>query len=337
MLISYDPSVKGRLRVSRVYVVTHNDAVSYAASKTVELKPDDNIYCLPDVSIPRFKLQGPSEKHGFKVVKNIDKADYIFIGPRSKGKSLSNLSNKQVEYSRCYVMPDIASARIFSNAVDPASPIYAPDFVNCICDNPKIEYIMNERDASEYRQYIYDETQSYIWFRYNYTRENFISLAQPSLYNKLRSENHLTQLISDQSIVITNQKYEELQRMFNSDSDDNIVLAMEIMANSNYPESILNNYFLLHQNSYKIRRSRASTHKNFKSLLNFFNTELSYLTGSFSTSKLEGLTEVLIRHNKFTQEARDRMLEMFISSNYTFRGKYYNNEMRPNEDLKYDE
>ena len=337
LVIAYDPSVQGRLKVSRQYMVSHNDAVDYAFHKSVELKSEDKIFCLPDTTIPRFKLQGLYEKYGFRSVKNINDANYIFIGPKSKGKSNNLISSKQVTYERYYIIENIQAAYMFQYAFDPANVIYAPDAVNEIMDNHSAVFVMSESDASVYREYVYKETGHYVWFRYSFSRENFISLPEPSLYSKLRSEEHLLNLLSSESIVITDQKFEELQRMFDSNVDENIILAMEIMANSNYHESILNNYFLLNKNSYKIRRLKEANHKNFKSLLNFFNLELSQIGGRFSNYRLESLTSFLKDYGKFTEEAMYRMLQEYAYDNSDFRGTYYNAVIRPNEDLTYDE
>lgn len=337
MLITYDPSVPGRLKVSKVYNVTYDDAITYAAKKSVELKEGDAIFCLPDTSIPRFKLQGIYEKYGFNSVKNIKAADYIFIGQKSTSNSLKALSTKQVTYTRCYLIPDIKTVNAFKHAFDPASPAYAPEAVRDMIANHLSEFVISEDDANSYRLYIHQETGKYPWFRYSYIRENFISLPEPSLYSKLRSEEHLLQVVSSESIVITDQKFEELQRMFDSGIDYNIVLAMEIMANSNYNESIINNYFLILDNAHRIRRLKEATHKNFKALLTFFNLDLSSIGGRFTVNKLEQLTTLLKDYGMFTESSMQRMLEKFSSDNAVFRGVYYNAEIRPNEGLTYDD
>ena len=58
--------------------------------------------------------------------------------------------------------------------------------------------------------------------------------------------------------------------MFDSSDTDNHVLAMEIMANSKYEDSILYLLMLISQNSYKINNSNTRNHVNFKSMLTYF-------------------------------------------------------------------
>ena len=59
--------------------------------------------------------------------------------------------------------------------------------------------------------------------------------------------------------------------MFDSSDTDNHVLAMEIMANSKYEDSILYLLMLISENAYKINSSNTRNHVNFKSMLTYFN------------------------------------------------------------------
>ena len=59
--------------------------------------------------------------------------------------------------------------------------------------------------------------------------------------------------------------------MFDSSDTDNHVLAMEIMANSKYEDSVLYLLMLISENAYKINNSNTRNHVNFKSMLTYFN------------------------------------------------------------------
>ena len=58
--------------------------------------------------------------------------------------------------------------------------------------------------------------------------------------------------------------------MFESSDEDNHVLAMEIMANSKYEDSILYLLMLISEYSYRINVSNTRNHVNFKSMLSYF-------------------------------------------------------------------
>ena len=59
--------------------------------------------------------------------------------------------------------------------------------------------------------------------------------------------------------------------MFESSDDDNHVLAMEIMANSHYENSILYLLMLISEFHYTISNTHTKNHVNFKSMLAYFN------------------------------------------------------------------
>jgi hypothetical protein len=59
--------------------------------------------------------------------------------------------------------------------------------------------------------------------------------------------------------------------MFESSDQDNHIMAMEIMANSNYIDSALYLLLLLENYSYKIGDCHTRNHVNFKSMLTYFN------------------------------------------------------------------
>ena len=81
----------------------------------------------------------------------------------------------------------------------------------------------------------------------------------------------LTNINGDDSTVIDYEVYQQLKTMFESSDDDNHVLAMEIMANSHYENSILYLLMLISEFHYTISNTHTKNHVNFKSMLAYFN------------------------------------------------------------------
>jgi hypothetical protein len=85
--------------------------------------------------------------------------------------------------------------------------------------------------------------------------------------------------------------------MFNSSDKDNHVLAMEIMANSKYTESLIYLELLFHFHASRMMDSHTKNHVNFKSLVSYLNKEMRYLY-----TDLDGVVDSLIRKDQFTPD-----------------------------------
>lgn len=73
-----------------------------------------------------------------------------------------------------------------------------------------------------------------------------------------------------QGVVISPDVYEQLSHMLSGNDQENIGLAMDLMANADYKKSELRLAFLLNRFNYKIRGHRNFALVNFKSLINYF-------------------------------------------------------------------
>jgi hypothetical protein len=74
----------------------------------------------------------------------------------------------------------------------------------------------------------------------------------------------------DDAVTITNEVYTQLREMFKSSDRDNHIMAMEIMANSNYVESALYLLMLLEEYGHRIADCNTKNHVNFKSMVSYF-------------------------------------------------------------------
>ena len=334
--VIHDPSRNGGLRIERVYNVSHEDAAAYARTRSLEVNPGTVLFYLPNVGITRFKLKAFAEKVGISSTKTIDKADYIIINDGEKRKSMKSMSTQQVEYTRYLIKRDADEMRLWQDVLNPNSDMYDPEFVQELDEVKGLEIIISEDDADKQATFIHNKTGRYVWYHYGYNEKNFISLPHPSLYSKLRHQDDISHLVNQDAIIITDEKRVELQRMFDSKQEDNIVLAMEIMANSNYEESILNNYLLIVTNAQRINNQKESGHKNFVSLLAFYGINLKYLGSRISNSNVDEVASMLKEYGKLTEESMQKLLAYYADHNTQYTGNYCNSLLVPNSDIEYD-
>jgi hypothetical protein len=120
----------------------------------------------------------------------------------------------------------------------------------------------------------------------NYTNEyaysadvEYDELFKTIITKELWSEDALLVHVNgDNAVTIDSDMYEQIADMFRSSDSDNHILAMEIMANSNYKDSLLYLEILFKEFEGQIYNSHTKKHVNFKSLLNYLGKERSINT-----------------------------------------------------------
>ena len=219
----------------------------------------DMIYLLPGVNIPRVKLKDLALSLGIRVVRDPAKANVIFAGRNSIAKITSSrwaykisstFALKRIKET-CdddYYIQNLETAIASTGETD----IFGSydDITNIIAYNTRNEYNSS---------YIYTIDPEY--------SEMYTTVKSKTIYSETELLNNIN---GDDSTTINEEVFEQLKNMFDSSDTDNHVLAMEIMANSKYEDSILYLLMLISQNSYKINNSNTRNHVNFKSMLTYF-------------------------------------------------------------------
>jgi hypothetical protein len=333
VILKFHEHAPGGLVYELAYLIEHVDALAQASKADFKFEEGKTYFYLPDVSIPRFKLKATTEALNVKSTRSSEKADYIFMGPVKKNKSSDNLSNAEVTYKSYYRINDdlhrFDQVKNFSTELD--SKLNEIALLSTSYD------ILIDHDViDKLRGQWKEQYGKWLWMSF-YTTKNFISLKHPSLLSKLRHQDDLIDLVNKDSIVITDEKMKDLQGMFDSKDNDNIVLAMEIMANSNFEESILNNYFLLINNLAKISQAKESSHRNFQNFMLFYGLDLRHLHGRIRNSDVDYISSFLKEYGKLTQEAMNKILKMYADTNSQYIGKYCNSRLVANTDVEYDE
>jgi hypothetical protein len=237
------------------------DSVStFVNSKGYVPAKGDTIYLLPGVNIPRMKLKDLALNLGIRVVRDPAKATVVFSGKSSVGKlTTSNwyyfadantiLNNVKKLCNDQYYIDKLETA-IASTGAERVCSNWS-DMRNTLCNGDMGIYV---------NQYVYGIEPEY--------QETYDAIQGKPIYCESEL---LTNINGDDSTVIDYDVYKQLKSMFESSDDDNHILAMEIMANSHYENSILYLLMLISDFSGVISNTHTRNHVNFKSMLAYFN------------------------------------------------------------------
>ena len=237
------------------------DSVStFVNSKGYVPTKGDTIYLLPGVNIPRMKLKDLALNLGIRVVRDPAKATVVFSGKSSVGKLTTStwyyfadantiLENVKKLCKDNYYIDKLEVAISNTGATRVCSGW--SDMRNTLCNG----------DMSIYEsQYIYGIEPEY--------QETYDAIQGKPIYCESEL---LTNINGDDSTVIDYDVYQQLKSMFQSTDNDNHILAMEIMANSHYENSVLYLLMLISDFSGVISNTHTKNHVNFKSMLSYFN------------------------------------------------------------------
>ena len=219
----------------------------------------DMIYLLPGVNIPRVKLKDLALNLGIRVVRDPAKANIIFAGRNSVAKITSSRWAYKV------------------------SSTFALERIKAICDDgfyiQNLETAITSTGETDIFGSYDDITNIIAYNTRNEYNSSYIYTIDPEyseMYNTVKSKTIysetelLNNINGDDSTTIDEEVFQQLKNMFDSSDTDNHVLAMEIMANSKYEDSVLYLLMLISENAYKINSSNTRNHVNFKSMLTYF-------------------------------------------------------------------
>ena len=274
----------------------------------------DKLYFLPGVNIPRIKLKDLATKFGIRTVRDVSEANVIFGSSKTKDKitgyswkykipttlvqlffetykndmddyQFSKIDNALEFYTEEYILTDWSTARNFTDNDLPQWNSYSqqPQFLS---------FNASRNTSSEHVHEI---------------NKDYINLYQLIKGKEIIDESCLLdQLNGDDAVIIDADMFTQLTTMFNSSDDDNHILAMEILANSKYKESLLYIEMIFKNHSYSIGNCHTKNHVNFKSLLSYLGKSNRYIDTS-----LDDIMESLISKKVLTKDKVDILLENY--------------------------
>lgn len=264
----------------------------------------DRIWFYPGCDIPRFKVKQFCLKNDVAVVKYAEKATIKFIGP----DTINELITRDV-----------------LNIVSKTELLKWFDTIMCNAYTELRTLIVNNPEEEIYLDNAYHEFTNTDLFGINVLDTdhvevyNSVSYIVDERYQKLlniqndpqiRFQDDLLSLLNT-GIVLDEQMYNDIHRLFESTDKENTKVAMEAMANCDFQKSAV--YLLLLMKGYgqKISDSGNKHHVNFKSLIKYFQVKnLENMTIDNMIDSLRGQKLLSVDNlNKLMPLAMERIRE----------------------------
>ena len=257
-------------------------------------KIGDKLYFLPGVNIPRVKLKQLILDYNIKIVKNVQEATAIFGNQHSLSKIINTAWYYTIPTKDFKVCIDLLTPSMDQHQVDKiktALEFYEEELV--YSDWASVYNLLNE-DLPPYKNQIVNPGSLLNVNRSSATvaepqeeyRELILNIENKEIFNEAELIENLN---GDDAIIINDEVFEQLNKMFESTDTDNHIIAMEIMANSRYKESLLYIHLLFKHYANLIADNHTKNHVNFKSLLSYLNKDKYNLK-----STLDGIVENLL-------------------------------------------
>ena len=270
----------------------------------------DTLYFLPGCTVPRFKV-----REHYRCTNKPENATAIFIPEKYE---LPTEENSRIEVVRTLKMSVADFTQYIMNNYGVENKNYKKIKMLTVANNWTNLYVTKEFLLNNYyeKPHDYDKINGQTasgfdtilsesrWSLQSDRSDNcktmcFIPLNSP-LNNYSGSYYFETQILkhlNKDSLIIDETKFNELMTIGESDDDENIVLMMELMANSNYEKSYVYLLMLLKAFGDKMAYQKVINHVNFKGLLKYFSLERKDI-GNIDLVKL---TKALKSAKKFTR------------------------------------
>jgi hypothetical protein len=264
----------------------------------------DKLYFLPGVNVPRIKLKDLALQHGIRTIRNIDEATHIFAAKNTKDKITSGnwkYSMDLTDFMELMNDPNMYMDDRYRENIREALENYQEDRV--LFDYSVYNDIRHGDNAALKSHS--DNMNSSKW--YNAIDDDHADLchkmAGATVYDEMSILKHIN---GDDATIIDEAMYEQISQMFESNDNDNHILAMEIMANSNYIESLLFLEMLFKEYSYQISSCHTKNHVNFKSLIGFLKKNKNYLG-----TDIDDIIKSLIAKDVLTTDKLDILMRRY--------------------------
>ena len=322
---------------------SYNEKVHGLNFNTAKWTPQmkDKIYFMKGCTVPRIKLKDLSVKYKIRTTTDLDTATVVVGSDRAGEKLFKNTWTHKVP------------AKTFFATIEALKEL-SPDFDNYYVN--QIDDILEGFDRDELTHIAVDWPTARwcqptnnnngplgdaILKKLGLTKDQFnassirtnsndnlwtISDDNLEIYDQVKTKNIIEQnallevVNSDDSVLIDLDTYQNLRNMFKSSDTDNHIMAMEIMANANYLESLLYLEMLFFHHSHQIDNSRTRNHVNFKSLKNYLGR------GSYSNTHIDGVFASLLSFGKLDQAALTFIME---DQKVYFDNNGYSNYIKP--------
>jgi hypothetical protein len=281
----------------------------------------DKMYFLNGVTIPRFKIKQFHANKGSKVVKYLESSNLIIFGKTtiteyfdSKFLCLFN-KNDIIKYLENWIE---VNKKTENNELI-LNDKWATDFIE------KINYCGED----VLKQWNYYDKQFLEKYSIKYYDTKTIKFIFSKNYNKLEKIVNMKCEFIDESVILkelntnlimNSEMYINIQRLLESSDNENVKLAMELMANCDYDSSAMYLLLLLRNYKSKIYNSSSKHHVNFKAMLNYFD----YKPNSNFNFTTDSVIDKLKAKNILTKSQMDILIPLILEEyNETLRSHHY--------------
>lgn len=284
------------LKVEPLYCTDRDADIVNINDKDYDPTKGDKLFFLPGVNIPRVKLKDLSLQHGIKTVRDINQATHVFAGKNTKDKIVSGqwFYTMQTKAIRDILAdPDLVMDDYYKDNLNQALEFYTED-----------EVILHYHTANELRNSELPYVKKHIqWISRSsnvlYTvddehKDLFPGIATLDIFHESKLLKHIN---GDDAATIDETMFLQISDMFMSSDQDNHILAMEIMANCNYIDSLLYIEMLFEKYYHQMDNCHTKNHVNFKSLLSFLGKSKTYMN-----TRIDDIVDSLINKGVFDIE-----------------------------------
>jgi len=308
-LFIYDVEVDSTELIMKVQpLYCANDKVDFLPINDKDYTPTkgDKLYFLPGVNIPRVKLKDLSLQHGIKTVRDINQATHVFCSKNTKDKLVTS--------HWYYSMPTQKFRDLLADADDMMDEYYKENLREALEHYTEDVVIVDYTSASELRNAELSVIQKHIGngglrsSSVYYTvdddhKDLFPGILSLDLFNESKLLKHIN---GDDAATIDETMFNQICDMFKSSDSDNHILAMEIMANCNYMESLLFIEMLFEKYSNQMANCHTKNHVNFKSLISFLGKNKNYMGTS-----IDDVMKSLINKDVLDLEKIDMVMKYY--------------------------
>ena len=279
-IFEYDPADIPKLTIKKEYFPS----------------PGDVLYIGPGCNIPRIKLRDLLLNNHAKTTNDVAKATHIFVDTTFQ-KMVDSLWTNTVSKAQLLQFSELLYKH---EHLDESEHIVLESLIKDLVNRAQInvannvQYEIQRRSSDMYKGTPVisnpDSRSSYV----NYVKEDHVDNWKYIMDNLDKVYDYkclISHINAEDSITIDEKVFQQLSSMFKSEDKDNHILAMEIMANSNYIESLMYLEILFVDYGHKINDSSTKRHVNFKSLVDYLDKNLSYLGSTSSHTVIESLIE----------------------------------------------
>ena len=255
----------------------------------------DKIYFLPDVNIPRIKFKNLSLEYNIKTVRNFNDATVFFGNKKSYASMVSSIY--------AYKMPTEDFKHYVENLKHRMDD-YTYEKLQTALEFYDNDTIAVDTSINRWIDEVLDGEYSSFSNKLEYVNPDYSELYERLQTATIYDESSVICILNGEDAApIDETMYLHIAEMFKSSDTDNRTLAMEIMANCKYDDSLLYLELLFKDFSHRISDSSTKNHVNFKSLISYLGK------GRYFDTSIDDVIKSLMDKNQFSVDKIDSILK----------------------------